>query len=259
MNFIRRRIHEIMGLSLIGLALFIALSLLDYYPSDPSLTVASNAEVKNIMGSVGAYIANPILQFLGLAGGALPFIIFITWGWKLLYKRPTTIWWMRLSLLIFALVPAAALLNLISSTESYRFPQGLGGYIGIFITQKTISSLGTATFVAGAFFVLCGALYVAFGLTWAEWQFIGYHLREWYYAVMDRKKDWLRKMPERRAPKLAANMEVEENNIAVDPVKRAPRAAKPKQEKFDLRRADETHRHFLPKALRHAAACLRGH
>ncbi len=236
MNFIRRRIHEIMGLSLIAIALFIAAALLDYYPSDPSLTVASNAQVKNITGAVGAYIANPILQFLGLAGGLLPFIIFITWGWKLLYKRPTSIWWMRLSLLIFALVPAAALLNLISSTESYIFPQGLGGYIGIFITQKIVPSLGTATFAAVAFFVLCGALYVAFGLTLAEWRFIGQTLRAWYYAAVERKNELLRKVPERRAPKLAST---EEHNIEVAPVKRAPRASKPKQEKFDLRRADE--------------------
>lgn len=237
MNFIRRRIHEIMGISLIALALFIAAALLDYYPSDPSLTVASNAQVKNITGSVGAYIANPILQFLGLAGGLFPFIIFITWGWKLLYKRPTSIWWMRLSLLLFALVPASALLHLISPSESYLFPQGLGGYIGLFISGKFVPMLGVLTFAFGAFFIFCGAMFVAFGLSFAEWHYVGYRLREWYYALIERKNELLRKVPERRTPKLATS--AEEHNIEVAPVKRAPRVAKPKQEKLDLRYGDE--------------------
>jgi S-DNA-T family DNA segregation ATPase FtsK/SpoIIIE len=240
MNFIRRRIQEIYGLALLALALYIVVALLDYYPSDPSFTVTSGAAVKNIAGRVGAYIASPILQFLGLAGGILPVLALFTWGWKLLHKSPTSLLWLRLSTLLVALIPASGLLHLIHHTESLAFPQGWGGYIGVFIANKMIAKLGVATFACGALALLLGALYVVLGLSIAEWKEVGLKLQEMYINLRERKNEMLRKPLPRRAPRISADEpEIEEHAIAVAPVKKAPRVSKPKQEKFDLRRPNE--------------------
>ena len=240
MNFIRRRIQEIYGLALIALAAYLVVALLDYYPSDSSFTVSSGADVKNITGRIGAYIASPILQFLGLAGSILPVLALLTWGYKLLQKNPATLLWLRISVLLLALIPASALLHLFHPIESLTFPQGWGGYIGVFIAGKMIAQLGIATFACGALTLLLGALYVVLGLSVAEWREVGATLHGIYISLRERKNEMLRKPLPRRTPRVSdESPELEEHAIAVAPVKKAPRVSKPKQEKFDLRRPNE--------------------
>ena len=84
---LRRRLHEIVGLVVLGLAGLAAIALATWSVQDPSLSHATNAPVRNMLGLGGAISADLMMQLLGIATIALLFP-FSAWGWRLLTHRP---------------------------------------------------------------------------------------------------------------------------------------------------------------------------
>ena len=66
-GLIRRRICEGGGLALIALALLIAVALATWSVQDPSLSHATDAPVRNLLGTPGAIGADLLMQLFGLA------------------------------------------------------------------------------------------------------------------------------------------------------------------------------------------------
>lgn len=242
MSVLKQKLPQAVGLSLMALAAYLAAAVIDFYPSDPSLTVASASAVKNMTGRAGAYIASPLLQFLGLAGVLLPVIVLLVWGIKYIRNEKPTHVWMRFSVLLLAFIPAAALFSLISNAESITFSQGIGGYIGQFVTAKLLPVAGVATFAFGTITLLLGALYVALGITKDEWIGIGKRIYRMYVNIAGRSEyvsvSPLKRMKQvgRKAPKLKTSepeMDIA-HPIEVTPVRKAPSVKKPKQSTLDL-------------------------
>ncbi|MEM7695222.1 MAG: DNA translocase FtsK 4TM domain-containing protein [Pseudomonadota bacterium] len=127
--FARRAIGGLIGGALLCVALFLALALATWKVGDPSLTHATAAPAKNLMGSAGAALADPIMQMFGLAA---PLIIvpFPLWGVRLLTGRPLGITPTRLTAGLFALCLAPGLANAFPVSEAWPLPMGLGGVIG---------------------------------------------------------------------------------------------------------------------------------
>src|SRR5271165_1455855 len=71
-----RRLNELVGLLLCVSALLLFLALASYSPLDPSLNSASvltgSHAARNWIGILGAYLADVVLQFLGLGAFLLP-------------------------------------------------------------------------------------------------------------------------------------------------------------------------------------------
>ena len=65
----------------------IAVALATWSVQDPSLSHATNAPVRNILGTPGAISADLLMQLLGLAAVALLLPVAV-WGWRLLTHRP---------------------------------------------------------------------------------------------------------------------------------------------------------------------------
>ncbi|MCX7965107.1 MAG: DNA translocase FtsK 4TM domain-containing protein [Syntrophorhabdaceae bacterium] len=57
---------EIIGIVLIGLFIFLMVSLVSYNPLDPSFSTLSAGPVKNLCGKVGSYITDGLIQLFGL-------------------------------------------------------------------------------------------------------------------------------------------------------------------------------------------------
>ncbi|HRC27083.1 MAG TPA: DNA translocase FtsK 4TM domain-containing protein, partial [Alphaproteobacteria bacterium] len=89
---------------------------LSYNPADPSLNTASaGAGIRNWMGAPGAWVADLLLQTLGV-GGAVFGLIPLIWGWRVLTRRPVG----GLALRMAAGIVAALLL----SAAFARLPAG---------------------------------------------------------------------------------------------------------------------------------------
>ena len=82
-----RYIKEISFIFMMAGALFVALSLFTYHPSDPGWSQAvSVAEIHNDGGIVGAWIANVLLYLFGYPGYLFP-LVFIFDGWRIFKSR----------------------------------------------------------------------------------------------------------------------------------------------------------------------------
>ncbi len=57
---------EILGIGLLGIFIFLLVSLLSYNPFDPSLNTVAEGAAKNLCGKVGSYISDLLIQVFGM-------------------------------------------------------------------------------------------------------------------------------------------------------------------------------------------------
>ncbi len=100
------RLNEAVAVVFLFAGLFIFASLVSYHPFDPSWNTATSVvKAANLTGWIGAFIADFILQTLGLAGYTIPILILLV-GWK----------WIRSSPIEAPLVKALGAAILVTST-----------------------------------------------------------------------------------------------------------------------------------------------
>ena len=86
-NFIKNRLVEFLGVTLVFISIFLLTSIVSYSPSDPNFIYTSeNTEIKNIGGFYGSVISDFLLQSLGLISIFLIINLFY-WGIKLTTEK----------------------------------------------------------------------------------------------------------------------------------------------------------------------------
>jgi S-DNA-T family DNA segregation ATPase FtsK/SpoIIIE len=126
---LRRRLREVGGIALISLAMMAALALATWSVQDPSLSHATDAPVRNLLGVPGAVAADLMMQLLGL--GALALLLPVAvWGYRLLGHRRLSHERMRVVLWIVGAVLTAAFASCLPKSPHWPLPSGLGGVIG---------------------------------------------------------------------------------------------------------------------------------
>src|SRR5258708_19172187 len=126
---LKRRLREVSGIALLSLAMMAALALATWSVQDPSLSHATDAPVRNLLGHPGAITADLLMQLLGLGALALLLPIAI-WGYRLLGHRPLDRERLRMLLWLFGAVLAAAFSSRPPRSARVPLPCGLGGVIG---------------------------------------------------------------------------------------------------------------------------------
>jgi len=171
---VRRRLREVGGLALISLAMMAVLALATWSVRDPSLSHATNAPVRNLLGLPGAIAADLMMQLLGLGSLALLLPVAI-WGYRLLGHRSLSRERLRVMLWLFGAVLAAAFASSVPRTAHWPLPCGLGGVIGDALLRLPMELFGlpmTGTYRLAATVVLGAAAIVAFagaaGLIWQD-------------------------------------------------------------------------------------------
>ena len=79
LNFIKKRLIEILGLIISTLGILLFLSLISYSPEDPNFIFPENYEIKNFLGFRGSFVSDLFFQSLGLITFLIP-ISFIAIG-----------------------------------------------------------------------------------------------------------------------------------------------------------------------------------
>ena len=67
--------HEIIGILLIAVAVFLFLALVSYHPADPSFFSYTSSKVRTVhnwMGIVGAYLSSLLFQGFGYPSFSIP-------------------------------------------------------------------------------------------------------------------------------------------------------------------------------------------
>ncbi len=126
---LRRRLRELAGVGLVGLAILLALALATWSVQDPSLSHATNAPIRNVLGFPGAIVADLLMQLFGVA--ALAFVLPVAvWGWRLASHRPLSRERIRLIFWILGVLLATAFASCLPRSATWPLPAGLGGVIG---------------------------------------------------------------------------------------------------------------------------------
>ncbi|MGE3905108.1 MAG: DNA translocase FtsK 4TM domain-containing protein [Reyranellaceae bacterium] len=129
-SFLRLRLMEILGAGLLlaGLALLLALATFDR--GDPSLNVATPQAPHNLFGLRGAYVADLMLQSLGLSAWLLGFVVAV-WGLRLMRRHSIPRFGLRLALLPLTLLLSAVALGFVGGAGSdWITHAGPGGVTG---------------------------------------------------------------------------------------------------------------------------------
>src|SRR6202050_2636337 len=128
-GLLKRRLREVAGIALLSLAMMATLALATWSMQHPSLSHATDAPVRNLLGHTGAITADLLMQLLGLGSLALLLPIAI-WGYRLLGHRPLSREKLRMRLCLFGAVLAAAFASCLPRSAHWPLPCGLGGVIG---------------------------------------------------------------------------------------------------------------------------------
>ena len=162
---LKRRLREAGGIALISLAMMAALALATWSVQDPSLSHATDAPVRNLLGRPGAVAADLMMQLLGL--GALALLLPIAvWGYRLLGHRPLSRERLRVLLWLFGAVLMAAFASCLPHGGHWPLPSGLGGVIGdamLRIPQRLFGLRLAEAYRMATAIVLAIAALVAFG------------------------------------------------------------------------------------------------
>ncbi len=86
-NFLKKRIIEIIGLSIIILSIFLLLSLSSYTPEDPNFLFSENTKIHNLFGFYGSFISDIILQSFGIIAFLFCVTIFFNGILVIKYKK----------------------------------------------------------------------------------------------------------------------------------------------------------------------------
>ena len=175
-EFFRRRAIEAAGAGLIVLAVLFAAALATYSPLDPSPNHALGRPASNLLGLPGAAVADVALQSLGLAA-AIPAVVLLAWGFRLVRVHRLPLWWARLALLPLAVLCAATALAFLQAPAGWPrpFEVGLGGIAGRLCLAWILApmqglGLGAAGLSALAGAIAAAALVFLLAVTWIEWR-----------------------------------------------------------------------------------------
>jgi S-DNA-T family DNA segregation ATPase FtsK/SpoIIIE len=126
---LRRRLRETGGIALLSLAMLAALALATWSVADPSLSHATDAPVRNLLGTPGAVAADLLMQLFGLGSLALLLPIAV-WGYRLLGHRPLHHERLRIVVWLLGTAFSAAFASCLPRSTHWPLPSGLGGVIG---------------------------------------------------------------------------------------------------------------------------------
>src|SRR5262245_995181 len=138
---LRRRMREVIGLSLIVFAMLLVAALASWSTQDPSLSHATNAPVRNLIGFPGAIAADLMMQLFGVASVALVLPIAV-WGWRFISHRVLHRERLRLIAWVAAVLLSASFAACLPRTAAWPLPAGLGGVTGDALLRFAVWAAG---------------------------------------------------------------------------------------------------------------------
>ena len=138
---IRRRIGELIGFAMVGVALAMTLALATWSVQDPSLSHATDRPVRNMLGHGGAIFADLSVQLFGLASIMLVLPIAI-WGWRMMTHRVVNRFGLRAIFWVGGLLLATAFASCLPRSGGWPLPAGFGGVVGDAMLKLPMFILG---------------------------------------------------------------------------------------------------------------------
>jgi len=173
-----------LGYVLLAACVATAASLLTWSNADPSLTRATNAPTRNLLGPTGAIFSDLLIRLFGLAG---VFIILppTFWALQLITRRRLDSARVKLTLAACAVLLLACTASSLPNIATWPVPYGLGGLLGDQVLRLLSGLLATgglarANAAAGVGCFACGVMLLMASL--------GLSLRDLKVMCQDRRR-----------------------------------------------------------------------
>ena len=166
-NFIKKRLIELTGISLILIGLFLLVSIFTYSPNDPNfIYTPESTEIINIGGFYGSVISDFFLQAIGLIFILLVLNILI-WGFKFLINKKINNIIAKFFYILIYVIFGTTFLNIAYNESFLLIDNGNGGFVGRIIKENIYNliplienkySVYSLIFLTIVFFVLSSGL-----------------------------------------------------------------------------------------------------
>ncbi len=153
-SLIRLLSGKFFGIVMMILAFFLLVSFISYHQTDASLNAASQQSIKNWGGEYGAYVADFLLQGMGLSAVVIALWLMV-WGWRRYAWGELLNQWRIITLIVGVLCLSVGLAS-ITAPSFWNLQPGLGGVMGMLL-------LGTGhSITSQAFYIGLVALIASF-------------------------------------------------------------------------------------------------
>ena len=141
-----RRLRELAGFGLVGIAGVAAAAMMTWSVQDPSLSHATSRAIRNVVGYPGAIGADLLMQILGL--GAIMMILTVAvWGWRMMTHRHFDREALRLTCWLLCTVFASGFASCWQHGGSWPLPTGVGGVVGDALFRAPAVVFGPVGFI----------------------------------------------------------------------------------------------------------------
>jgi S-DNA-T family DNA segregation ATPase FtsK/SpoIIIE len=186
-----RRLNELVGMVMLACGLLLLLALVSYHPSDPSFNtaVSSGARAQNLIGLLGAYFSDLLLQMLGVTAFCLPLLL-AALGWNWIKSRAVSTPWAKWLGAFLWFIAAPTLLALLPWGWKLRHAVPVEGLLGRLLADAFVHYMNLAGATVAALAMAGIALYLAtaFSITRAR-QWFAVHFA-FVFAWADRYRNW---------------------------------------------------------------------
>ena len=194
-----KRLNEVTGFVCLAIGLLVLFSLVSYRTYDPSWnTAAGHVHPQNLVGYVGAYLADLLLQTFGLSALLFPVCAFFL-GWK--WIRSETMDSPGVKLTGFMLLGSSVCAGLGEWPSLHVFGLPASGVVGMLVSHWLVAALNRAGAVLVTLTALIVSVYLVSTFTLSK-------LDVWFGGPLSvlglfaqRIKDWLGDWRERRLEK----------------------------------------------------------
>ena len=140
----RSRAREYLAVILAAIALFLLVCLLSYDPRDPSFNVAtSRVQVSNLGGLTGSYLADALVQILGISALIVPVALFVMAVRLVIWSSTGVTWTSTLSAAVLVATLSVLLERLQVGHALGVTATHAGGTVGTFLHASFFKFFGT--------------------------------------------------------------------------------------------------------------------
>lgn len=203
-----------MGFVFLASGILVLLSFASFHPTDSSWnTVTGRAQTDNLIGPVGAYMADVFLQAFGLAAFLFPILIFGL-GWKWIRSEEVSAPLIRLfgsTLLVLSACGAAALLPDWRIFEHTILPGGAAGFLVADFLRHGLNLAGAAVVLVTCLIV---STYLVSTFTLAALDRIYAPIAAFFIGLRDRWRRWMEQRRESALEKQRERRQAAEQRAA---------------------------------------------
>jgi len=160
--FLKKRTIELMGISLISIALALSLSFFSYSPSDPTFIFGDkSAEINNLLGIYGGVVADFLLQSFGLVA-FLFLITVLIWGISLVVKKEIKNLKFKIFFLILYLIFTCIFVYITFNNSFWLIDNGNSGFVGQILYDSIIDIFPNINneYIVSIFIILGSAFFI---------------------------------------------------------------------------------------------------